>query len=142
MNTWHLRIGLHPVSYRRVPDVEGVRATLAELCERAGLRLRYTGQSRPILVYHGEGQYRARGMNIVGVCVADLASEEAAVRALEALAYSFHDVGARACVCHQGLFVPRPSKKLRTRRSRKDHDAGSGSRSRATTRSLRQKEQP
>jgi hypothetical protein len=111
----HLRIGLRPVRYLHVPEVDGIRTTLAELCERADVVLRYTGASRPILLYHGDGQYRARGLNIVGVPVADLASPEAALRALEALAYSFHDHGARACVCHQGLFVPRPSVRVGTR---------------------------
>ncbi len=117
-----LRIGLRPVRYLHVPDVDGIRTTLAELCERADVVLRYTGESRPILLYHGDGQYRARGLNIVGVPVVDLASPEAAMRALEALAFSFHDHGARACVCHQGLFVPRaPRKRTRTSASKETY---------------------
>jgi hypothetical protein len=119
-----LQVGLRPVRYRNVPDVNGVRTTLAELCNRADVTLRYTGDSREILLHHGVGQYRARGLNIVGVPVADLASPEAALRALEALAYSFLDHGARACVCHQGLFIPRsttrPLARRRTRSSSGD----------------------
>jgi hypothetical protein len=56
-------------------------------------------------VYFGRQQIRTQQADAVGVPVRDLESPEAALRALEALAHSFHDHAARACVCGRGFFV-------------------------------------
>lgn len=99
---------IEAVVYRSAvdPSIEGVETDLRRLCEQAGVPLRATAPPRTLLVYTGSRQIRTPAVDIVGVPTRDLTSPEAALRALEALAHSFHDHAARACVCHQGLFYP------------------------------------
>jgi DNA-binding transcriptional regulator YiaG len=102
------RIGIEPPVYRSASDLplnRGRCTSLVELCEQAGIPLRYEGPARQILVYRGRKSMRTPAGDAVGVPVDDLTSPLAALRALEVLAYSFFDYGARACVTHRGLFT-------------------------------------
>lgn len=79
--------------------------TISQLCERADVVYRATvSKERAIIVYFGEENFRARDVDAVGVPVKDVQSPKAALRALEALAYSFHDHIARHCLCGKGYF--------------------------------------
>jgi len=103
------RVFIDPPVYRSedaLPVDRGEWTTLAKLCKQAGIPLRFTGPKRKILLYRGRKQIRTRTADAVGVPVGDLASPLAALRALEVLAYSFLDHGARACVVQRGLFTP------------------------------------
>jgi hypothetical protein len=83
----------------------GKWTTLAALCGQAGIPLRATAPPRAYLVYTGAAQIRGPDADALGVPTVDLDSPETALRALEALAHSFHDHAARACVCGRGYFV-------------------------------------
>ncbi len=85
-----------------IPLPEGRLTSLSGLCAQAGIPLKATAPYRPVVVRHSVEQLRMPGADVVGVPVEDVASPEAAIRALEALAHSFHDHAARACV--RGLF--------------------------------------
>ena len=101
------RVFIEPPLYRpdeALPIDRGRWTTLPDLCEQAGIPLRYEGPARRILLYRGRKQIRTQNADAVGVPVRDLQSHVAALRALEVLAYSFLDHGARACVCHRGLY--------------------------------------
>jgi hypothetical protein len=104
------QVFIDPVIYRNAVDPQLVitsrETTLGALCHQAGITLRATVPHRTIFVVSGQKQIRTPHADIVSVPVSDLDSPEAALRALEALAHSFHDHGARACVCKRGLFVP------------------------------------
>jgi hypothetical protein len=80
--------------------------TLAQLCRQAKIRLRATVPERTLYVVTADQQIRTPTADIIGVPTTDLDSPEAALRALEALAHSFFDHAARACVCGRGLFAP------------------------------------
>lgn len=83
---------------------EGKWTTLAELCAQAGIPCPVTVPPRRILMYHGTRQLSSEFADAVGVPVTDLTTPEAALRALEALAFSLHDHAARHCVCGRGYF--------------------------------------
>lgn len=103
-----LWIWIEPVRYRRdLPrDLgEHLVTDLADLCERAGIPLRATVPPRTIYVRSHTEQIRTPSADVIGVPESVLYSRRAALRALEALAHSFHDHGARACVCGRGLFT-------------------------------------
>lgn len=104
-----LWIWIEPVQYRReIPRDLGAHliTDLADLCQRAGISLRATVPTRTIYVRSHSEQIRTPSADVVGVPESDLQGRRAALRALEALAHSFHDHGARACVCGRGLFTP------------------------------------
>jgi len=104
-----IQMFIEPTLYRakaRLPPRKlSVRTTLARLCKRAGIRLRATVPHRDIVVYRGHRQVRTPHFDLVGVPV-NPRSPEGALRALEALAHSFHDHAARTCVCGRSLFRP------------------------------------
>lgn len=102
------QVFIEPVIHRSNEEAlrfAGQETDLRSLCKQAGIPLRATVPRRKILVVYGKKQIKTPKFDIVGVPVRDLDSPEAALRALEALAYSFFDHGARACVCHRGLFT-------------------------------------
>ncbi len=102
-----LMFAIEPVIYRLlVPKISGKKTNLAQLCQQAEVRLRATVPPRVLRIYTGTKQIRTPDVDIIGVPVEDLESREAALRALEALAHSFHDHSARVCVCGRGLFSP------------------------------------
>ena len=106
-----IRLDLHAIVYRQ--DVHLPLAvwwtTLPDLVACAGLPLRATVPDRRICVYVGTAQIRTSDSDIVGIPDLPLGQAEAALRALEALAYSFHHHGARACVYGRGIFYAPPS---------------------------------
>jgi hypothetical protein len=115
-----LQVFIDPVIYR--PDEhyaprKRVVTDLARLCRQARVLLRATVPSRRVVVYTGRRQVRTPSADYVGVPVKELNGREAALRALEALAHSFHDHAARACICGRGLFCP-PTAAPRRRRTR------------------------
>jgi len=93
-----------PVGWR--PASRGRFTTLADLCKEAKIPLRATAPPRSIYVYCGTQQVRTPDIDFVGVPTKRLRGPTAALRALEALAHSFHDHAARHCVCGCGLFGP------------------------------------
>lgn len=97
---------LNPVKYRqKVVLPEGyIETSLEKLCKQAEIPLCVTAPPRKLLVYFGSEQIRTKDFDLIGIPVNDLTSKEAAFRALEALAHSFHDHVARACVCGKGYF--------------------------------------
>ena len=100
---------LPPLSYLRNGESipRGRKTTVSKLCKIAGVPYRATvANERPVIVRYGREQCRARHVDVVGVRVRDLDSRVAALRALEALAFSFFDHAARHCVCHRGYFGP------------------------------------
>ncbi len=85
---------------------EMARVTLEDLCTVARIAMRVTGGPREAIVLHaGKDHYREPGYYYVGVGKPWRATRVQALRALEVLAYGFHDYAARECVCHRGLFV-------------------------------------
>lgn len=100
------QIWLKPVRYRKQVSFIGRthKTSLRELCVQAGILVRATVPKRDIFVYTGTAQYRTPHADYVGVPVKRLTGPVAALRALEALAHSFHDHAARACVCKRNLF--------------------------------------
>lgn len=103
-----MQIFIEPVAYRREEVVlagECLVTDLEQLCVQAQIRLRATAPRRCITIYSGQQQIRSPNIDYVGVPVSDLQSQDAALRALEALAHSFHDHAARACICGRGLFT-------------------------------------
>lgn len=108
MNPIPSRIFIEPPIYRQEKDLpSGRRTTLPALCKRVGIACRFSGPQKRILLFPGSQQIRTLTVDGVGVPDGlDLAGPVAALRALEALAYSFLSHGARACVANQGLFSP------------------------------------
>lgn len=99
-----LIVMIEPVIYQpQPPVVEGATTSLEALCLQAGVALRATTPARAIIIHFGRQQVRTPHVDVVGVPVRDLTTREAALRALEALAHSFHDHAARAC--SRGLFT-------------------------------------
>lgn len=98
---------IEPVIYtsENAVPTSGRWTTLAKLFRQAGITLRATVPSRKILVYYGRRQIRTNRVDAVGVPTRNLDGRMAAIRALEALAYSFHDHAVRHSVCGRGLFV-------------------------------------
>ena len=96
---------IEPLRYCRDWEIPGGMSTdLPRLFEQAGVELRAETPDRQIIVYHGSKQLRSVSTDAVGVPVRDLMSQEAALRALEALAFSFHDHAVRFSICGRGLF--------------------------------------
>lgn len=85
------------------------RVNLAELCGWAGIPCRVSsGSTRPVTCVAGRDHYRVGEGLFVGVGLAWEPNRTTALRVLEVLAHSFHDYGARECVCGRGLFsVPK-----------------------------------
>lgn len=81
-----------------------LRATVPDLCRRAGIEVQAT-TDRPIVVVRGRRSVRTPALDLVAVSCAPR-SAEGALRALEILAHGFHDPCARHCVCGRGYFTP------------------------------------
>lgn len=111
---------LAPDHKRPVPIRE---VTLRELCEAARIPCRVTAEgSRRILLHGGLDHHRSPNAYFVGgvrgVHGSGAMGRVAALRALEVLAYSFMDYGARESVCGRGLFVAREPPGRRSRLGR------------------------
>jgi hypothetical protein len=86
-----------------------LRLRVSDLCRRAGVVNRST-YDRPIYVYRGTRKIHTLAFDIVGVPVSPR-SREGALRALESLAYSFHEHHARHCIIGRGYFTTRSPNK-------------------------------
>lgn len=104
------QIWIEPVRYRASVKVSRARRTdVSSLCRQAKVVLRATTSlPRRVFIYSGSQQFSTPDADYVGVPVKKLTGRVAALRALEALAHSFHDHAARTCVCGRDLFKAPP----------------------------------
>jgi hypothetical protein len=83
------------------------RVTLRELCDVAQIQCRVSGGYQlPILLCRGSAHFHGHERYYVGVGDEWRPTRVRALRALEALAHSFHDYAARECVCRPDVFGP------------------------------------
>ena len=93
---------------RETPPEVIARPSLAELCALAKIPLRGTGAYSVIAVCRGETHFRGRPVEGAPMYYAAYErwceDRTSALRVLEILAHSFHDYGARECICPLRLF--------------------------------------
>ena len=99
------RIDSTPVQKRETATIPrgALRVYISDLCRRAKIPVRST-YDRDVYVYQGRRKVRTPAFDIVGVPVSPR-SREAALRALESLAYSFREHHARFCIVGRGYFT-------------------------------------
>jgi hypothetical protein len=97
-----------PVQNRRRFKVPpgAICRTVTSLCKQAGIPVNAT-TVRPVYIYLGKQKIRTPECDLVGISE-NPRSRVGALRALEALAFSFFDPCARFCVCKRGFFVVTP----------------------------------
>jgi hypothetical protein len=87
------------------------RTDVESLCRRAGIRYRVTGGRQPLVAFwngptHGYTVTPdSRRLYVIGRASLPRDDQERALRALEILAYGFHDYAARESVCGKDYFI-------------------------------------
>ena len=92
-------------------DAQEEKITYQDLCRRAGVRCRISGEDLRrtiVLARQGESVRIVGNPDTLRVVANESNAEKQALRALEVLAYGFHDYAAREAVCGRGYFRPLP----------------------------------